>query len=350
MSMASRWQRFLTVSAMAVALAAAGCKSGTSWNAKPSWWSFGGSGEDPAKLAAAPAASTDVTKPSASAKPYPTTSTPEGYSLAGTQPSTQATAQAAPAAVSPASEPAVVTYGSTPPASAAPAATGAPQQVAAAPTSSGLSGITPQVGPYRGAAGTPADTPMPSAVPASSAAFAPPAEPTATAVAPASAFGAAAATASAAPPASPDPLAVPAGTRVADTRVADGWSAAPATPGSRYGDASSSRFAGAPPAAAERGWTPQATTATSPAAATSSPLGTPVPSALQAPAALPPAGLPAAPATPTRRPDPGYRPGGTSSYRPSRTILADDAPADPSPVRQVSFETAIPPESSPVVR
>jgi hypothetical protein len=65
---------------------------------------------------------------------------------------------------------------------------------------------------------------------------------------------------------------------------------------------------------------------------------------------MPPAGLPAAPSTPTRRPDPGYRPGGTSSYRPSRTILADDAPADSSPVRQVSFEAAIPPETAPVVR
>jgi hypothetical protein len=60
-----------------LAVAAVGCKSGSSWTAKPSWWTFGGSGEDPAKLAAAPPATTDATKPSATAKPYPTTTTPQ---------------------------------------------------------------------------------------------------------------------------------------------------------------------------------------------------------------------------------------------------------------------------------
>jgi hypothetical protein len=49
---------------------------------KPSWWSFGGSAAaDPAELASAPAFEGDVKKPSDSAKPYPTTTTPNGYVL-----------------------------------------------------------------------------------------------------------------------------------------------------------------------------------------------------------------------------------------------------------------------------
>ncbi|MFM8735580.1 MAG: hypothetical protein ACKOC8_10340 [Pirellulales bacterium] len=330
MCMASRWQRFLSVTAVVVALAAAGCKTGTSWNAKPSWWSFGGSGETAEKLASAPPASTDVTKPSATSKPYPTTSTPEGYSLAGTPPAADGTGQVALATASTAAEPAAVTYGSTPPASAATAAAPAAQQGATTPAAGGLTGISPQVGPYRGAAGTPADAPLPSASAAAAPAFAPQTEATTAAVAPAAAFGATAPTASLDPPAS-------SAARVADARSADGWSAAPTTPGSRYGDASSSRFSGASPA------TP----------ASAAPFGSapPPPADMPAPpATMPPANLPAAPATPTRRPDPGYRPGGTSSYRPSRTILAGDAPADPSPVRQVSFEAPMPPESAPVIR
>jgi hypothetical protein len=39
-----------------------------------------------------------------------------------------------------------------------------------------------------------------------------------------------------------------------------------------------------------------------------------------------------------RRPDPVYRPGGTSSYRPSRTILAGDDGAEPGAIQPVSFE------------
>ena len=39
----------------------------------------------------------------------------------------------------------------------------------------------------------------------------------------------------------------------------------------------------------------------------------------------------------TRRPDPGYRPGGTSSYRPNRAILADDDAAG-GPIQPVAFE------------
>ena len=102
---------------LAVALAAtSGCKSG-SWGAKPSWWTLGGTGgTDPAKLAAAPSFSDDVTKPSATAKPYPTTSTPDGYVLANAT----TDAAAGPAATSPAP----ITYGSTPPPAAAGPAVG----------------------------------------------------------------------------------------------------------------------------------------------------------------------------------------------------------------------------------
>jgi hypothetical protein len=53
--------------------------------------------------------------------------------------------------------------------------------------------------------------------------------------------------------------------------------------------------------------------------------------------------LPATP--PRRRPDPGYRPGGTSSYRPSSSILVGGPSTDPA-VRAASFD--IP--SEPVVR
>jgi hypothetical protein len=49
-----------------------------------------------------------------------------------------------------------------------------------------------------------------------------------------------------------------------------------------------------------------------------------------------PASLPSA--SPTRRPDPGYRPGGTSSYRPSQAIIATDPPASPAGVRTASYE------------
>ena len=63
------------------------------------------------------------------------------------------------------------------------------------------------------------------------------------------------------------------------------------------------------------------------------------------PAAMPAIGPTAtpsslAPPTPTRRPDPGYRPGGTSTYRPSRTILAGETGSEPGGIQPVSFEAA----------
>ena len=307
-----------------VAVAAVGCKSGSSWTAKPSWWTFGGSGEDPAKLAAAPPAITDTTKPSATAKPYPTTTTPEGYVLENAQREgqTQVASSVSQAPTTPAAEPAAITYGSKP---AAVAATPAPPpQMAAASAGGGnLSGIAPQIGPYGAPPGSaPLEQTLPSSVPGSSFAGAP---------------------------------AEAAGVRMADARAADSWAAAPAAAppmsgDSRYATNPGSRFAGAsvspmPQTAPITASAP----VTAPASAAAFPAITPAaPAAVAPPGSADPLAAPAvgptaapsslAPPTPTRRADPGYRPGGTSSYRPSRTILAADDGAEPAAIQPVSFE------------
>jgi len=304
-----------------LAVAAVGCKSGSSWTAKPSWWTFGGSGEDPAKLAAAPPATTDATKPSATAKPYPTTTTPEGYVMENAQRAaqTQVAASTSQAPTTPASEPTAVTYGSKPPAAARPSP---PSQMAAAGAGAGnLSGIAPQVGPYGAPPGSaPLEQTLPSSIPGSSVAGAP---------------------------------AETAGFRVADARGAESWAAAPAaappTSGdSRYAASPGSRFSGAPASP----MTPPASFAPATAPAAAVPAITPAaPAAVSTPGSIEPLTAPAvgptaapsslAPPTPTRRADPGYRPGGTSSYRPSRTILAGDAGAEPGAIQPVSFEMPV---------
>lgn len=306
-----------------VALAVVGCKSGSSWTAKPSWWTFGGSGEDPAKLASAPPAPTDVTKPSAAAKPYPTTTTPEGYVVENAQRAGQSQVAAA-APQQPAAESAVVTYGTKPPAAVAPPASTTPQVAASSGSAGGLSSITPQVGPYGGVPGTaaPADQSLPSAG-GGFASAAPAAMPAATGAA----FGASL---------QPDAPA----TRVADARGSESWGTPAAVPppstagDSRYGS-TGSRFSGGTAAAAPAAAAPFAAPFTAP----------PVEPPPAAPAAMPAIGPTAtpsslAPPTPTRRPDPGYRPGGTSSYRPSRTILAGDTGGEPGGIQPVSFEAA----------
>ena len=44
---------------------------------------------------------------------------------------------------------------------------------------------------------------------------------------------------------------------------------------------------------------------------------------------------------PTRRPDPMYRPGGTSSYRPGKEILVGSNAGTEAAVRPVSFEAPV---------
>ena len=310
--------RMLTLGLCAVALSVApGCRSGATAMSAPSWWSFGGSAAaDPSKLTSAPPYDGKIAKPSESATPYPTTTTPKGYEV------TEAT-KGSPAPVATAAapaEPTAVTYGTRPP--AAPA------------TASSPSTIAPQVGPYASLTG------QPPASPASE----PPLQPIAPAASqpPASAFSAAA------PPAAPSsafPATVsqpattsPGGSfpatagyepaaRMADSRGADPYASPPpaaaaaaAASASRY-SSNGSRFGGG---AHEP-----------PPAAPSTPAMAPPPAV---PASTPatPASLPSAP--PVRRPDPGYRPGGTSSYRPSQAIIADDPTAAPAGVRTVSFE------------
>lgn len=300
---------FRAVVAIVIVSSLSGCKSGTSF-AKPSWWTFGGAGTpDAEKLAAAPpytegtaAADGQIPKPSSTATPYPTTTTPQGYVVAGSTPASPGSV----ATQSPTASDAPITYGKTPPAVAEVTPPPSPVQPAAAAAAPIAAGIAPQAGPY-------ASLPTPAAPPAAAPA--------------------------AVPPMAEAGLAQPAA-RIADTRMPESFgspaaapppsssfaappsAAAPASSSgidSRYGTANGSRFSGEPSAA--------------PAAIAPPASGFAAPPS--APAAAP-ASLPSAP--PTRRPDPGYRPGGTSSYRPSKTILVGD-PAAESAVRTAAFET-----------
>jgi len=339
---------------------AVGCKTGTSF-AKPSWWTFGGTPKpDADSLSAAPPYGGDIKKPSELAKPYPTTSTPSGYVINGGASPADASAQQVQAAQS--QNP--VVYGTTPPPSAAaPVAA----SVAAAPSTASMqqptaSSIAPQVGPYASLDGDsipPPGQPLPPLAPSTSPSMGPmPSMPSMPSMASspgtpatpseASLPNAAYSTFPAAPSA-PAGMTPPA--RMADARSADPAAAIPAAalpaeaaagPGSRYSTNTGSRFSGAeaasfPPAVTSQpapyGSLPDAGLPASPPA-----------SPFAAPAAAPPAGPPAAPGflppsgQPVRRPDPGYRPGGTSSYRPSRAILADDPSPVSGEVRTASFE------------
>jgi hypothetical protein len=302
MSVDRAW--FRAVAAVVLASGLTGCKSGASVS-KPSWWTFGGSNADAEKLASAPtygdaakAADGSITKPSAAATPYPTTTTPQGYVVAG---STAAPAGGPPALQQPAVGDAPITYGTAPP----------PRGEEMPPASPTVASGVAQSGPY---------ATLPTASPAP-----PPAPPTAL-----------------------DPAASPPAARMADSRGVDAFappsaaqppaefaapSAAPFPSGSgdsRYGTAGGSRFSGEPATAPAVGMpaAPFAAPQTTPPAAP--PVAAPV-----APAAAP-TSLPSAP--PMRRPDPGYRPGGTSSYRPSRTILVGE-PDSAAAVRTAGFES-----------
>ena len=325
-----------------------GCKSG-SWSGK-SAWPFSGSSADNGKLAAAPAFEGAPTKPSATAKPYPTTTTPQGYVI---------TDKNAAAPALPAAEPSAVTYGTTPPPAAAPAAATVASAATTpeAPRSSGgsLSGIVPQVGPYQS---SPVQaSPVAGPDPAAFAAM-PPAAPTSP---PAAGLPSG-------PGLSPAPAA-----RVADARSDASWGGSMASaPGSesRYGGVTGSRFSssGAPPTAAfDPGAAPPAApplaAPVTQAVSTGLSAAPPTPAPAQAvqpasstawpgvgPATMPtesplPAAAPAAPATPTRRPDPGYRPGGTSSYQPNRALIAAGGPLNARGIAGTMKDEAVRPAS-----
>lgn len=285
-----------------------GCRSGTSAFSAPSWWTFGNAaGTDPEKLAAAPpfegkSADGPITKPSQTATPYPTTTTPNGYSVTD---ATRGLQNGAVAAATAPVEQAAVTYGSTPPAPPVSPIQPPPAAASTAPMTAATSPVTPtggaQVGPY---------ATLPGQIPTAgdSQPLAPPP------------------LANAAPSGFPATAGYEPATRMADASSAP---APDASTASRY--SSGSRFGGGleqPPSS------PPAAASLLPAA----PL-TPPPAASAVPQQVPPPLPGAAPsAPPTRRPDPGYRPGGTSSYRPARSILADDQPAPPSAVRTAAYE------------
>lgn len=335
-----RWLAAVAV----LAASAAGCKSGT-WGSKPSWWSFGGSTPNES-LAAAPSFNSDVVKPSETAKPYPTTDTPEGYVLSDatrTEPDTD----------SPAADlvdPGSVTYGTTRP-TAPPATSTVGNQPTAGnwPAAGTEPAVGPQVGPYASLsqqaapAANPAGTVDPAEAATAGLAAAPafnqqPSGPESYGQNPAPGY-----------PSSPPPAAEP--------RGADRWASAtpptsaapPAAGGSRYSQ-HSSRFSGGsqlpPPSEAAASPAGAATDPSAGLSLTAPETGsaglTTAPPATTEPGGQPaiePAANSAAPTTPAeqvlpgsltppqRRPDPGYRPGGTSSYRPNRAILAEDPAA-----------------------
>jgi hypothetical protein len=305
----------------AIAIVSSGCRSGTSTFSSPSWWAFGNSaGSDPEKLAAAPpfdgkTADGKITKPSQTATPYPTTTTPNSYSVADATrglPNDPAAVATAPV------EQAAVTYGSTPP----------PAAVAQTPAAAGAT-ISSMTSPMTAPSTMPSTTPM--------AAAPPPGGPQ---VGPYASLPGQIPTAGNAQPLVPPPLAdAPASGFPATAgyepaaRMADASTPAAADPTatSRYSSSTSSRFGGGlePPPSA-----PPAASALLPAA----PL-TPPPAASSIPQSVPPPTQGAVPSPPpARRPDPGYRPGGTSSYRPARSILADEQPTPPSAVRTAAYE------------
>ena len=344
-----------------LAVAVTGCKTGTAMSA-PSWLSFkGGSTKDADKLASAPKFDGDTRKPSETAKAYPTTSTPNGYAINGDAATSGGGQPQQPAVQQP------VVYGQSPPPAVAVAAAAPTAAMAAAPGEpvAAPGRVAAQVGPYAALAGDqipPAGQPLPNIGPVSStpSAFAGPAaggspgerfagRPGESSL-PGTAYGAT-------PQA---PVGEQPAPRMADARgVPDARGSEPAAfagagaeaVGSRYSTAGGSRFSGGTPeasypAAAPGGFGRPSEPLTAAPSGEVGPApgpGNPTTPALL-PASGPAAGQPAGPPTgqPMRRPDPGYRPFNTSSYRPAKQLLADELPG-PTPVRAASFEEAAPP-------
>ena len=332
---------------MGCVVPAMGCKTGTSFT-KPSWWTIGGAPKaDADALASAPPYGGNIKKPSESAKQYPTTSTPSGYVITGTAGPTDAVAQQFQAA----QQQAPVVYGTTPPPSLPAASAVAATPSSASPQQPTPMSIAPQVGPYAALAGDsipPPGQPLPPISPSTTPSMAGAGMASMNATPAETALPNTGYSNFSAPTASPI-AAASAAPRMADARAVDpaaaipaaalpveqpayGGSRYPTSTGSRFGSAEAASFspaAGFPPASSaaptEAGFLPPATAAPFGAPATVSP-----PASSAAPGLLQPS------AQPVRRPDPGYRPGGTSSYRTSRTILADDSA--PAAVRTASYE------------
>ena len=309
----------------------------------PSWGSLGMSGPDPATLAEAPTFERDTTKPSATAQPYPTTSTPDSYAL---QPSEQALPgdQALPAMVATTSPPpqSPVTYGAAPPAD---------QPTTPAPSAVASASPQPQVGPYQA---------VPAAVPvaAGSLASAPQASDTT------SRFNSAAASTSTPPMAGSaasgrfsslgdqrvaglQPSASIAGSRFSSP-PAVGSPVSPAFSETASGEPSSgSRFSEMPPSSVGTPAVPFPETRSN-AQQSESSMNSPEASPLTAPQGHPSLEAPmhSPPVPPTsRRPDPGYRPGGTSSYQPAGPVIVqspesehrlDGVSGQPAPDQDIS--------------
>lgn len=334
------------VFAACLVFVASGCKSGASLSKPSSWWTLGGS-KDPAQLASAPpfadGGTTDgnVAKPSSMASPYPTTTTPQGYVMndakvapASAPTTARASAQQLPNYPS-TDDAAPVTYGQPVPTPMMYPDTA--EMAGAAAAGGAVGGIATQAGPY-------ATVTVPNQAPTAVA----PATPE-TVVAPSriadsrmgSSFGDSVAPAATQSPPSPGGFA--------------GQPAVPPAPESRYGDANPNRFGASRFGAGAAAAAPPATSVAEPPAFSNNPAA-PFPAAASpapvspAPASADP--LPSSPAgssipatPPRRRPDPGYRPGGTSSYRPSSSILVGGPNADPA-VRAASFNAP----AEPVVR
>jgi hypothetical protein len=160
----------LAAAILASVVPAVGCKTGTSF-AKPSWWTLGGTPKPEGDtLASAPPYGGAIAKPSESAKPYPTTTTPGGYVISGSAGPSATVAQQfeAPQAQNP------VVYGTTPPPQSTPIAPGAATAAASPIAGSQQSvppSIAPQVGPYAALGGDsipPPGQPLPPLAPSTS--------------------------------------------------------------------------------------------------------------------------------------------------------------------------------------
>jgi hypothetical protein len=329
---------------VAILLAGGGCRTGG--GSSLSWWP--GSAEN-SQLAKSDGEADAVAKPSETQPPYPTTSTPEGYGVGPVVPaSAESVAGGSATGVSGADgagrgEAAAVTYGKEPPAQVglyqAYPATGAPPAVltppeviqpepgvpAAAPSTTAPGGMTGGGSAWSGgAAGAQPTTPASGLPTAAAGTGGAGWQPNGQGGAAASGTGSVSiAPAGSVPSAPPDASF---GTGSADGIAGDRYAVAA---GSRFSGGSGSPVSAAQSAALsgpsmQPAVPPQPMSGFGPAAFEGGG-PSPVPSTGAGPATQ--SGAEGStqpqpvPGQPGRRPDPGYRPGGTSTYRPAQAIL-----------------------------